>query len=41
MNAIRTGAPVSPDFEEGLRYMEVTEAVYRAARTGKTQQLPI
>ena len=41
VNAIRTGAPVSPDFEEGLRYMEVTEAVYRAARTGKTQQLPL
>lgn len=41
VNAIRTGAPVSPDFEEGLRYMEVTEAVYRAARTGETQQLPL
>jgi len=41
VNGIRTGAPVSPDFEEGLRYMEVTEAVYRSARTGKTQQLPL
>ncbi|HEX5415252.1 MAG TPA: Gfo/Idh/MocA family oxidoreductase [Chloroflexota bacterium] len=41
INAIRTGAPVSTDFEEGLRYMEVTEAIYRAARTGKTQQLPL
>jgi predicted dehydrogenase len=39
--AIREGTPVTPDFEEGLRYMEVTEAVYRAARTGRTVALPL
>lgn len=41
IDAIRTGSPVSPDFEEGLRYMELTEAVYRSARTGRTVQLPL
>lgn len=41
VDAIRTGSPVSPDFEEGLRYMEVTEAVYRSSRTGETIQLPL
>jgi predicted dehydrogenase len=39
--AIREGTPVTPDFEEGLRYMEVTEAIYRAARTGQTVTLPL
>lgn len=39
--AIRTGTPVTPDFEEGLRYMEVTEAIYRSARTGQRVQLPL
>lgn len=41
IDAIRTGAPVTPDFEEGLRYMEVTEAVYRSARSGRTVALPL
>ncbi len=41
VNAIRTGEPVSPDFEEGLRYVEFTEAAYRSARTGKTVSLPL
>jgi predicted dehydrogenase len=41
INAIRTGAPVSPDFEEGLRYMEFTEAVYRSARQGQAIPLPL
>jgi predicted dehydrogenase len=41
INAIRTGVPVSPDFEEGLRYVEFTEAAFRSARTGKTQYLPL
>ncbi|HUX87904.1 MAG TPA: Gfo/Idh/MocA family oxidoreductase [Chloroflexota bacterium] len=41
ISAIRTGAPVSPDFEEGLRYMEFTEAVYRSARLGQTVALPL
>jgi predicted dehydrogenase len=39
--AIREGTPVSPDFEEGLRYMEVTEAIYRSARTGQRVNLPL
>jgi len=41
IRAIREGTPVSPDFEEGLRYMEATEAVYRAARSGQTISLPL
>jgi len=41
IEAIRTGSPVSPDFEEGLRYMEFTEAVYRSARSGMTISLPL
>jgi predicted dehydrogenase len=41
VNAIRERTPVTPDFEEGLRYMEVTEAIYRAARTGQTVMLPL
>lgn len=41
VNAIRTGAPVTPDFEEGLRYMEFTEAVYRSARSGRAVSLPL
>lgn len=34
INAIRTGSAYSPDFEEGLRYMEVLEAVYESADKG-------
>jgi predicted dehydrogenase len=41
VDAIRTGSPVSPDFEEGLRYIEFTEAVYRSARLGQTVTLPL
>lgn len=41
INAIRTGDPVSPDFEEGLRYVEFTEAVYRSARFGQAVTLPL
>lgn len=41
INAIRTGAPVSPDFEEGLHYMEFTEAAYRSARSGQAVKLPL
>ena len=29
----------SPDFEEGVRYMAVTEAAIRSARTGRTEQI--
>ncbi len=41
IDAIRTGSPVSPDFEEGLRYVEFTEAVYRSARSGVKVSLPL
>ncbi len=41
VDAIRTGTPVTPDFEEGLRYMEFTEAVYRSARTRQAIALPL
>jgi predicted dehydrogenase len=41
VRAIREGTPVSPDFEAGLRYMEVTEAVYRSAREHRTIPLPL
>jgi len=41
VDAIRTGSPVSPDFEEGLQYIAFTEAVYRSARTGKAIALPL
>jgi predicted dehydrogenase len=41
IDAIRRGTPVTPDFEEGLRYMEVTEAIYRSARTGQRVNLPL
>jgi len=35
IRAIREGTPVSPDFEEGVRYMAFTEAVILSARTGR------
>jgi predicted dehydrogenase len=38
--AIRTGAPVSPTFEEGLRYMEFCDAAAVAAKTGRTVPVP-
>ncbi len=41
IDAIRNGTPVTPDFEEGLRYMEFTEAVYRSARTHRSIGLPL
>jgi predicted dehydrogenase len=41
VRAIREGGPVTPDFEEGLRYMEVTEAIYRSARSHQTVTLPL
>ena len=41
ISAIQTGSPVSPNFEEGLRYVEFTEAVYRSARSGKAIALPL
>jgi len=37
--AIRVGRPVTPDFAEGLAYMEFTEAVEKSAKTGKAIKL--
>ncbi|HYF51035.1 MAG TPA: Gfo/Idh/MocA family oxidoreductase [Planctomycetota bacterium] len=34
--AIREGKAVSPSFEDGLKYMAFTEAVEKAAKTGRT-----
>ncbi len=39
-NAIRTGAPVTPNFEEGLKYMEFSEATEMSAASGKAISLP-
>jgi predicted dehydrogenase len=41
IHAIRTGAAVQPSFADGVKYMEFTEAVYRAAESGVTVQLPL
>ena len=38
--AIRGGPPVSPSFEEGLRYIEFCEAVAQSAMSGKRIQMP-
>jgi len=35
INAIQTGAPVSPDFNEGLQYMRFCEAVARSCHYGE------
>ncbi len=37
--AIREGREYHPDFEDGLRYMEVIQAVYDAAEAGTTVEL--
>jgi predicted dehydrogenase len=41
IRAIRQGGEVSPSFTEGLKYMEVTEAVYRSAAEGRAIDLPL
>ncbi len=38
--AIRGGPPVSPSFEEGLRYMELCEAVAQSATSGQQVRMP-
>jgi len=38
--AIREGQPVEPSFWDGLKYMEFTEAVARAAESGQAIDLP-
>ena len=40
IRAIREGTPVLPDFEEGLRYMEFSEAVAISLRTGEAVSMP-
>ena len=40
IQAIREGTPVSPDFEEGLRYVEFCEAVAQSAHTGERVAMP-
>jgi len=41
VRAIREGTPVSPNFEDGVKYMEFTEAAIRAAETGQRISLPL
>ena len=40
VRAILHGGPVEPDFEEGVRYMEFTEAVATSVHTGEAVTLP-
>ncbi len=40
VRAIREGTPVSPDFEEGLRYMEFSEAVAQSLMSGAAVAVP-
>jgi predicted dehydrogenase len=35
INAIRTGSPARPDFEDGRRYMEVVDAAWQSAAEGR------
>ena len=41
VRAIRQGGEVTPSFLEGLKYMEMTEAVYRSAAEGRAIDLPL
>jgi predicted dehydrogenase len=41
VQAILQGTPVSPDFEEGLRYMEFCEAVALSVKNGVAVRLPL
>ena len=40
IEAIRNGTPVAPDFAEGVRYMEFSEAVAQSVYEGRTVSLP-
>ena len=40
IEAIRNGTPVSPDFAEGVRYMEFCEAVAQSVYEGRTISMP-
>jgi predicted dehydrogenase len=40
--AVRAGSrKVEPSFHDGLKYMEMTEAIFRSIETGKTIELPL
>lgn len=41
IQAIRQGGAVTPDFFEGLKYMEFTEAVHRSSAEGRAIDLPL
>lgn len=41
IRAVREGGPVEPSFEDGVAYMEFTEAVYRSAESGRILSLPL
>ncbi|OGG46824.1 MAG: hypothetical protein A3F84_03525 [Candidatus Handelsmanbacteria bacterium RIFCSPLOWO2_12_FULL_64_10] len=40
VDAVRTGKEAHPDFWDGLKYMEFTEAAYRSAESGRRVDLP-
>jgi len=40
IDAIRIGTPYHPDFEDGLRYMAVVQAVYKSAAQQKRVEMP-
>jgi len=41
VNAVRAGKrAVEPSFWDGLKYMEMTEAIFRSAKTGQAVDLP-
>jgi predicted dehydrogenase len=42
IQAVRAGQPTgSPSFWDGLKYIEMTEAIFRSAETGRTVELPL
>ena len=42
IDAVRAGRPsVEPSFWDGLKYMEMTEAIFRSIQTGQTVTLPL
>lgn len=41
MHAVREGTPYHPDFYDGLRYMQVVDAVHHAAMDGRQVMLPV
>jgi predicted dehydrogenase len=42
INAVRAGQPsVEPTFQDGLKYMEMTEAIFRSIQSGRTVTLPL